>query len=239
MQISDFQILTFDCYGTLIDWETGIFHALAPLARRAGLAGDRDAVLEMFARQETAQQAETPGGRYSDLLVIVYERLAQAWDVPATIDEAEAFGRSVPEWPAFPDSAGSLAYLKQHYKLVILSNVDGQSFAGSNKHLQVEFDAIFTAEDIGSYKPDIRNFEYMLSALAKLGYQKGDILHTAQSLHHDMVPATSLGLATAWIDRRQALEGWGATVPPPHEVQTDFVFTTLASMVRQHQIELA
>lgn len=239
MRISDFQVLTFDCYGTLIDWETGLLDTQAPLARRAGLAAKGDVVLEMFARHETAQQAETPELRYSDLLAAVYERLAGAWGVKAISEEAEAFGRSVPVWPAFPDSAGALAYLKQHFKLVILSNVDRQSFAGSNESLGVEFDAILTAEDIGSYKPDVRNFEYMLAAMAELGYRKADILHTAQSLYHDMVPAKSIGLATAWIDRRHDQVGWGATAPPPQEVQTDFRFDTMAALVRQHQNELA
>ena len=112
-------------------------------------------------------------------------------------DEHRRFGRSVPDWPAFPDSAGALGYLKRHYKLVILSNVDRESFKGSNVKLGVTFDAIHTAEDIGSYKPDPRNFEYLLNAVAKQGFEPADILHTAQSLFHDHVPANRFGLATA------------------------------------------
>jgi 2-haloalkanoic acid dehalogenase type II len=151
----------------------------------------------------------------------------------------ERFGNSVPEWPAFPDSAESLLYLKQHYRLVILSNVDRESFRGSNRRLGVEFDAIFTAQDIGSYKPDLRNFHYMLERLAGMGIGKGDALHTAQSLFHDHAPARQVGLATAWIDRRHAASGWGATMPPPEGTSWDFRFDSLAAMVEAHRAEAA
>ena len=141
----------------------------------------------------------------------------------------------MPDWPAFPDSAAALAYLKQHYKLVILSNVDRTSFAGSNRRLGVAFDAIYTAQDIGSYKPDPANFRYMLDHLAALGNGPGDILHTAQSLFHDHGPARRLGLASAWIDRRQDQQGWGATPPPPEGAGYDFRFPSMAALVQAHQ----
>ena len=138
------------------------------------------------------------------------------------------FGASVPGWPAFPDSAAALRDLKRHYRLVILSNVDRESFSGSARRLGVDFDAVFTAEDIGSYKPDRRNFEYLLRELGKDGIGRDKILHTTQSLHHDHLPASRLGLATAWIDRRHERQGWGAT--PAAEVAVDFRFTSLAEM---------
>ena len=146
------------------------------------------------------------------------------------------FGASVPDWPAFSDSAASLRYLRQHYQLVILSNVDRQSFSGSNERLGVAFDAVYTAQDIGSYKPDPANFDYMLAQMAARGVQPGAILHTAQSLFHDHAPAKQRGLATAWIDRRHDQPGWGATAPSPG-ARYDFRFTSLADMVAAHQAE--
>jgi 2-haloalkanoic acid dehalogenase type II len=238
MRLSDFSVLTFDCYGTLIDWESGIYTALQPLLAKSSGKLARDAALETFARHESAQEAETPGMIYSELLATVHRRLAKEWGVAAGEDEHRRFGASVPDWPAFPDSAEALKYLKQHYKLVILSNVDRESFKGSNKRLGVVFDAIYTAQDVGSYKPNPANFEYMLKHLAALGLGKGTILHTAQSLFHDHGPAKQFGLASAWIDRRHDQGGgWGATMPPPAGAGYDFRFTSMAAMVDAHRAE--
>jgi len=238
MRLTDFRALTFDCYGTLIDWESGIFTALQPLLQKAASPLARDAALEIFAQHESAQQAETPGMIYSELLAVVHRRLAEALRLPSTQAEHQRFGASVPDWPAFVDSASSLQYLKKHYKLVILSNVDRESFKGSNKRLLVTFDAIYTAQDIGSYKPDTANFTYMLQHLAERGIAATDVLHTAQSLFHDHGPAKRVGLASAWIDRRHEQAGWGATMPPPDESGYDFRFTSMAEMVKAHQTEM-
>src|SRR5580692_3670661 len=224
MKLRDFRALSFDCYGTLIDWESGLFAALQPLLRLAGREAPRDAVLAEFAAHESAQQAATPGMLYPEVLEQVHRRLARDWGVAAQEAAHVAFGRSIPDWPAFPDSAAALSYLKRHYLLVILSNVDRASFAGSNARLGVAFDAICTAQDIGSYKPDLANFRYMLDHLAELGIAKSDILHTAQSLFHDHAPAKALGLASAWIDRRHASGGFGATMAPPAGASYDFRF---------------
>jgi 2-haloalkanoic acid dehalogenase type II len=143
----------------------------------------------------------------------------------------------VGEWPAFPDSAEALAYLKGHFKLIILSNVDRASFAGSNRRLAVEFDEIFTAEDIGSYKPNLRNFEYLLEHLAANGVGKDDLLHVAQSLFHDHVPANRMGIASAWIDRRHDKPGAGATVLPDPMPHFDFRFTSLGELAAAHRAE--
>jgi 2-haloacid dehalogenase len=232
MKLHDFRALTFDCYGTLIDWESGLFTALGPLLRAAGQQDPRDAVLAQFARHESAQQAATPAMLYPQLLAEVHRRLARDWGV--ALDEAAhvAFGRSIPDWPAFPDSAAALAYLKRHYVLVILSNV-------SNARLGVAFDAICTAQDIGSYKPDPRNFRYLLATLERLGVAPRQILHTAQSLYHDHAPAQAAGLASAWIDRRQDAQGWGATRPPAGTPDYNFRFTSLAELASAHQAETA
>lgn len=239
MKLHDFRVLTFDCYGTLIDWESGIYMALQPLLTRAGAGLTRDAVLEAFARHEASQELETPTMPYSELLGTVHRRLAQAWGVAPDAEEAARFGASVPSWPTFPDSPAALAYFKQHYRLVILSNVDRAGFAGSNRQLGVAFDAIYTAQDIGSYKPDLANFRALLAGLAERGTRREEILHTAQSLFHDHAPAKKMGLATAWIDRRRDQEGWGATMPPPEGATYDFRFDSLAAMAAAHKAEQA
>ncbi|QYY29839.1 haloacid dehalogenase type II [Cupriavidus pinatubonensis] len=240
MKLTDFKVLTFDCYGTLIDWETGIYNALAPLLEKAGYAGkSRDEILENYARHEADQELMTPGLAYSALLAIVYRRLANEWNVGVTNEECNIFGASVPDWPEFPDSVEALRYLKQHYKLVILSNVDRLSFRSSNARLGVEFDAIYTAQDIGSYKPSPKNFDYMLGRLSRdFGLEKKDILHTAQSLFHDHAPANDFGLASAWIDRRHADRGWGATMPPPGTPKFDFRFESMAALAEAHKAAL-
>ena len=238
VRLTDFDVLAFDCYGTLIDWESGIYTALQPMLSRVPTAPGRDAALEMFAREESAQEAETPSMIYSELLSVVHGRVARALDVAEDAPEAKAFGASVPAWPAFPDSAEALAYLKQHYKLVILSNVDRESFRGSNARLGVTFDAIYTAQDAGSYKPSPRNFDYLLAKQAELGVLKDKILMTAQSLFHDHAPAKRAGLRSAWIDRRHAQDGWGATMPPPEGASYEFRFDSMADLASAHAAAL-
>lgn len=235
MKLTDYTALTFDCYGTLIDWETGMVEGLKPLISKVTKDLSRDEILEAHARHESSQQIWTPAKRYQDLLPIVYKRLAEEWGVPVSPAECEAYGQSVKDWPAFADSMGALQYLKKHYKLVILSNVDNDSFAASNKKLGVEFDAIYTAEDIGSYKPSDRNFEYMLDKLKTLGVEKRDILHTAESMFHDHGPANRHGLANCWIYRRHDQKGFGATMNPGDMPAYGFCFNSMADLAKAHQ----
>jgi len=238
MRLSDFKALTFDVYGTLIDWESGMVEGLKPLTGRVGRALSRNEILEAHAHYESETQRQTPAKRYSRLLAVVYRRLAEEWGVPAGWEECLAYGRSVRDWPAFADSAAALEYLKDHYKLVVLSNVDNESFAHSNEKLGVTFDAVYTAEDIGSYKPSPRNFEYMLANLARRGIEKHEILHTAESMFHDHAPANSFGLANCWIYRRHEQEGFGATMHPGEMPKYDFVFSSMSELVEAHRKEL-
>lgn len=238
MKLTDFGVLTFDCYGTLIDWESGIWSAMAPLVAKSRDPLPRDQALGVFARHESAQETETPSMPYSQLLAVVYKRVAAEWGVKAGNEEANIFGASVPDWPEFPDSVAALKYLKKFYKLVILSNVDRISFRASNARLAIGFDAIYTAQDVDAYKPSLRSFEYMLGRLAQdFKLQPQDVLHTAQSLFHDHGPANRMGLASAWIDRRHARKGWGATLPPPGTPHYDFRFESMAEMVEAHKRE--
>jgi len=238
VKLQDFEVLTFDCYGTLIDWERGIVNEIRPWAVQHGLALSDDELLETFAELEAKHQAAMPGKLYPDILASIFRELTLRWKIPENEESAIAFGKSIERWPAFNDSATSLQYLKKHYKLVIISNVDRDSFARSNEKLEVKFDKIITAQDVGTYKPDPRNFEYMINQLTQMGVSKGKILHTAQSLYHDIVPATAAGLTTMWINRRKHKTGSGATAIVTENIQPDFEVASLAEFVSMHQAEL-
>ena len=235
MRLSDFNALSFDCYGTLIDWESGILAALRPLRDSAGV-GDEE-LLEAYGEVEHAIELDHPGLAYSQLLERVHAGLSHRFGVPEDEVEAAKLGASVGDWPAFPDSAEALAHLKQHFRLIMLSNVDRLSFAGSKRRLGVEFDHVFTAQDIGSYKPDLRNFDYLLARLEEAGIAKGELLHVAQSLFHDHAPANRMGIASAWIDRRHDKTGGGATVVPDPMPHYDFRFTSLGELADAHRAE--
>lgn len=232
--LAGFKVLTFDCYGTLIDWETGIWDAFQPLIAFNGGSGlSRKAALEAFAVHESRVENEAPGTLYPDVLARVHREVSLQADLRTSADLDREFGRSLPHWPAFPDSAEALRYLKQRYKLVILSNVNREGFAASNRKLGVDFDAVYTAQDIGTYKPNPANFEFLLKHLRdEFGLRPEDILHTAQSLYHDHLPAQQLGLATAWIDRQGLSKSgdWGATARLEEMPETDFLFHSMAEL---------
>ena len=242
-RLTDHGVLTFDCYGTLIDWESGIWGALQPLFVENGAIGvTRREALRAFARFEGEHEHRTPDLRYPDLLARVHGDVAASLGLRTDRELDAAFGASVPDWPAFPDSAAALAVLKRHFRLVILSNVHRGGIAASARKLGVEFDACYTAEDIGSYKPADANFEYLLAHLkSDFGLDRSDVLHTAQSLHHDHVPANRFGLASAWIDRQRLSAGgsWGATARVGTIPRIDFIFFTLAEMADAVTAEVA
>lgn len=233
--LTEYKALTFDCYGTLIDWESGIWDALQPLIAASGNDLDRDTALLAFAEVESAQQAATPDMLYPEILANVHRALAKRFGLTTNIDMDRVFGNSVPHWPAFPDTADALRILKRHIKLVILSNVNRDGFMASNRKLGVAFDAIYTAQDVGSYKPNPNNFAHMLHHLkADHGIEPSDILHTAQSLFHDHVQAKAHGLDCAWIDRQGLAEGgsWGATAVVSDRPDVEFQYPTMMAMAR-------
>ncbi|WP_424946587.1 haloacid dehalogenase type II [Candidatus Spongiihabitans sp.] len=241
-KLTRFSTLSFDCYGTLIDWESGIWDALQPLIvenHRHDITRDRG--LGAFARAESAQEKATPSMIYPEVLRNAHGAIANQFNLKSTDELDEAFGRSVPHWPAFPDSADALRILKQHFKLVILSNINNAGFAASNTKLGVEFDAIYTAEAIGAYKPDLGNFEYLIRHLRDdLGVDADDILHTAQSLFHDHAPANEFGLSNVWIDRQHLnqSDNWGATPLVENRPVFDFLFNAMAQMADAVQQEV-
>ncbi len=232
--LTDYKVLTFDCYGTLIDWETGIWDSLQPLIMANGRSDVmRTDALAVFARIEQAQQHATPEMRYSEVLANVHAAIAAEYKLTTTADLDAKFGESIAHWPAFSDTADALRYLQTRFRLVILSNVHREGFSASNRKLGVAFDAVYTAEDIGSYKPSPRNFEYLLANLrSSFGLQPQDVLHTAQSLFHDHVPAKAFNLANVWIDRQRLSQSgdWGAVTPIQQRPQTDFVFFSMGEM---------
>jgi 2-haloacid dehalogenase len=223
VDLGAFDVLTFDCYGTLIDWERGILAALAPVLAAHGVEAADDTLLEAYAEHETELEAG-PYLPYREVLGRALERVAQDLGFEPSTGEVDAFAASVGEWPAFPDSPGALARLQERYRLAVITNCDDDLFAASNRRLGVTFDWVVTAEQARSYKPHANNFEV---AFAKIGAPPERILHVAQSLFHDHVTAKRLGLSTVWIDRRRGRAGSGAT--PPAEARPDLAFHDLAS----------
>jgi 2-haloacid dehalogenase len=224
LRFDRFEVLTFDCYGTLIDWESGILAAARRLLSPLGVELDDEAILESFARHEHALEAG-PYREYRAILTDVAQAIGRELGVEVSGAEAAAFGGSVGDWPAFADSPGALTRLAGRYRLGVITNCDDDLFAASARRLGIDFDEVVTAQQVGSYKPSHHNFEVMFE---RLGCPRERILHVAQSLFHDHVPAKALGLTTVWVDRRGGRAGSGAT--PPAEALPDLVIPDLASL---------
>lgn len=238
MSLTGFKAITLGCYGTLIDKASGVYGALRPLLAKAAGKLARDEVLAAFGAHESALEAEAPGMPYSALLTEVHRRLAKEWFVIMSEDDHRLFGMSVPDWPIFADTPAALQYLRRYFKLAILSNVDRESFVGSKRQLGVRFDAVFTAQDMGSYKPDHRSFDLMLQKLAEIGVKRGEILHVSQSPINDLGPAADHGLATAWIDRRRESAAGNATLQSAGKACWDYRFSSMADLAIAHQEDL-
>ena len=207
MDFSQFECLTFDCYGTLIDWETGILAALKPILEGHHRQLSDDAILELYGNIE----AQIESGDYLPYRLVlqrVTQRLGARLSFPLYEGEATALAESLKNWPLFPDTVDSLKRLKSRFKLAIISNTDDDLFADTAKLLEVPFDHVITAQQVGSYKPSHRNFE---RALEVIGLPKEKVLHCAQSIFHDVVPAKRLGIANVWVNRRAGKQGGGAT----------------------------
>ena len=235
MDFSRFRLLSFDCYGTLIDWETGIWDAL----QRLFLANDgkapvsRAQALAAYAEEESRIERANPGLRYDAVLAEAHRALAKRWGLITTPGLDEAFAASIGCWPAFADTAESLRRLKARFRLMVLSNVHRHGLEQTAPKLGVEPDAALTAEHTGVYKPDPESFRRLIAhAEQAFGVQPDEILHVAQSLYHDIAPAKELGLACAWIDRQRLSDGghWGATPKVEALPQPDVHYYTLAEL---------
>jgi putative hydrolase of the HAD superfamily len=229
LNLTKFKALSFDCYGTLIDWEAGIAAVLVPWAREQGLDLTDEDLLLAYADNEAAVEREAPTTLYSDVLGTAFRRTGDKLGRPVNDEWARKLGNSVPDWPAFSDSQDALTRLARHYQLIILSNVHRDGFAGSNRRLHGDFAAIITAEDVGAYKPAENHFRALDTTLADLGVERAALLHVAQSLFHDHVPAKREGLPSVWINRRHDRPGWGATPEPTEQWTYDLEFTSMGA----------
>lgn len=233
MELSNVKVLSFDCYGTLIDWETGLLNILSPWLNNEDINNSDEEILDLFSNIEPEVQTKSPQLNYMNVLETVITKMGERFGIKADDGLIASFGNSVGAWPPFSDSLEALKTLQKHFKLVILSNIDNKSIKQSiGNHLQVDFYRVFTAEDIGSYKPDLNNFHYMVKHLNDLGIEAENILHVAQSLFHDHVPAKKLGLTTAWIDRGMSKGGSGATKHPGENIIPDYHFDSMEGFVK-------
>ena len=206
MDFSAFRTITFDCYGTLIDWEAGILPALRGILAAHRHTLPDGAILELYGEFE-AQAESGPYQSYRNVLESVVRQFGQRCGFHPTPAELRSLHESVPAWPPFPDTVAALLKLERHYQLAVISNIDDDLFAETRKHLAVEFNAVITAQQARSYKPSINNFRL---ALQTLGVEPSHLLHAGQSVYHDVIPAQSLGINTVWVNRQSARPGVGA-----------------------------
>lgn len=236
--LSDYAVLTLDCYGTLVDRDSGIVGALMPWLNDVGVTAGRGEILRAFSQAERAKLVTAPGVCYRDVLLEVHDTLARFFDVPSDQKAARAFAASIKDWPIHADVPSALAYLKEHYRLVVLTNIDHQSFEQTNRALGVDFDAVYTAEDIGSYKPSMKSFDYLLTRLAKADIAKERVLHVAGSLRFDHVPAKRRGMSTCWIHRPSGRSKMKGSTTRGIDVHPDFHFESLGAFTDAHAAEV-
>ncbi len=219
------QALTFDCYGTLIDWESGILAGLRPLLARHAAQVEDERLLEMYgeAEAEAERGAYLP---YREVLRRVVRRLGDLLAFSPTDAETDCLADSLPSRPPFEDTVESLRSLKKRFRLAIVSNIDDDLFARTARVLEVPFDAVVTAAQVRSYKPTTAHFHRVLE---RLGLSADQVLHVAQSLYHDIAPASRLGLATVWVNRRGRKRGPGAT--PPASAKSSLEVPDLRTLV--------
>lgn len=209
MDFTLYKAMTFDCYGTLVDWESAILSGLKPVLTRRNVSLTDEEILERYGRYE--QKAESSAYLpYREVLALVVRHFGREFGFEPAAEEASVLADTFDDWRPFSDTVAALQELKKRFRLAILSNVDDDLFAITAKHLQVPFDEVITAQQVGSYKPSHRNFE---TAIRRIGLPREAILHVGQSIYHDIVPARALGIAVVWVNRRQGKPGHGATVP--------------------------
>jgi len=206
MDFSRFTTISFDCYGTLIDWEAGILPALRAVLRNHKCELSDSAILELYGELEAAAESGVYQS-YRAVLGAVVRGFAARFDFVASADEIRSLGKSVASWPAFADTVAALRALETRFKLVVISNIDDDLFKATQRRLGVEFAEVITAEQAGSYKPSLNNFRM---SLERVGISPDQLLHAGQSVYHDVVPARSLGISTVWVNRRSARPGIGA-----------------------------
>lgn len=225
IEFDNYEVLTFDCYGTLIDWESGILAALRPILSVHNVNLSNEQILEIFAELETEQE-KGEYLKYKEVLRRVVQNLGERLGFAPEPAELDFLANSLKNWQPFPDTVEALKELKKKFKLAVISNIDDDLFAFSANKLDVKFDWVITAEQVKSYKPSLNNFNL---AIARIALPSEKILHVAQSIYHDIIPAKSLGLSTVWVNRRGSKEGFGAT--PSASGQPDLEVPDLRTLV--------
>lgn len=225
LAFNDFEVLTFDCYGTLVDWESGILNALNPVLDAHGIQIENQRLLELYAEIESAEE-QGAYRNYKTVLASVVEGIGERLKFTPTLFELTCLSESIQHWQPFPDTVAALRTLHSKFKLAIISNIDDDLFAFTENHLKTKFDWVVTAGQVQSYKPSESNF---LKAIERMQIPRGRILHVAQSVFHDIVPAKKLGISTVLVKRRQSGKGFGAT--PPAWMKPDVEVQDLRSLV--------
>ncbi|HVT37603.1 MAG TPA: haloacid dehalogenase type II [Gemmatimonadaceae bacterium] len=226
LDLTRFSALTFDCYGTLIDWESGLLDAFARLVAPYGITADAESLLAQFAAIEARLEAE-PYQMYRSVLRSTFLEMGPRLGFSPRSTDADKFAGSVDLWPAFADSSAALKGLKTKFRLGVISNIDDDLLAYSLAKLGVSFDWVITAQQVGAYKPAPAIFH---AALERVDVPRDRILHVAQSLYHDIGPANALGLPSVWVNRRSGKAGSGATLPAL--AKPDLVVPDLATLAR-------
>ena len=236
-RLSDASVLTFDGYGTLVDRETGIVTALMPWLHSVGVTAGRSEILRAFVQAERANLF--PGMSYRDVLIRVHDQLADFFGIDRDGNAAREFAGSIGRWPLHPDAPAALAHLRQHFQLVVLTNADHAAFDATNETLGVEFDAVYTAEDSGVFKPSTGMFSFLLNKLQEAGIEKRRVLHVAGSIRFDHVPAKRLDMNTCWIHRKhRPAEPSADARKRGLDVHPDFRFQTLGGLADAHWAEV-
>jgi 2-haloacid dehalogenase len=224
LDFNRFEILTFDCYGTLIDWEAGILSALHKILSTHGNSKDDANLLRLYGEFE--QRSEHGLYRpYREILQHVVREFGAEFGITPTAAEMRSLPESLPSWRPWPDTVAALRRLKSRFRLAIFSNIDDDLFAATRPQLEVEFDEVVTAQQAHAYKPSLKFFEL---AMSRIQIPADRVLHVAQSIYHDVIPAQGLGLATVWVNRPSARPGAGAAKAA--EAKPDLVVTSLMEL---------
>jgi 2-haloalkanoic acid dehalogenase type II len=240
LRLTDFDVLTFDLIGTLIDFETGVLEFARPRILRVRPEATDTEILECYARSQSVVRTREPGLLFSERLPKIWNEMAAEYRIPVVENDGPLFVHLARQWPAFSDSAAALAELKKYFRfLVVVTNGDRRSARTMAATLGSPFSEIITEEDMGFAKPDPQAFEYLTNHLEKQGVKRSRILHVAQSQYHDIGIARRFGLATAWIYRRHGKVGYGGTQVPPEFTSPDFLATSVQDLLRQLLAELS
>jgi putative hydrolase of the HAD superfamily len=232
-KFNEFTTLTFDVVGTLIDFETGILQWFIPTLEKKNVEKSDEEILTVFAICEDIHQREAPDKPFTAMLPLIYRDMALRWNINVNENDAIEFQESIQSWPAFPDTVAALEELKTRYRLVAVTNADAWALKYMSATLGDPFDGQVTCDEVGVNKPSPRVFDYVLEKLASFEVNKRDILHTAQSQYHDIVPAMKLGFSTMWIERRHGKESFGATPKPSQVVEPTYHANSMEDFVRQ------